>query len=85
MRRIKKIELEKEIITRDTCGVDFEEDKHNTFECMACHKDVCRGCIEEVQISFNPIYVFSSILRLCPHCFETLTLKRIKELNSNEE
>lgn len=48
MRRIKKIELEKEIITCDTCGVDFEEDKHNTFECMACHKDVCRGCIEEV-------------------------------------
>lgn len=31
MRRIKKIEVEKEIITCNTCGIDFEENEHNIF------------------------------------------------------
>lgn len=78
MRRIKKIELEKGRITCDTCGIDFEEDEHNTFECMVCHKDVCGNCIKEMQISFNPVYRAPAFLRLCPHCFETLTLKKIR-------
>lgn len=85
MRRIKKIELEKEIITCDTCGTDFEEDEHNTFECMACHKDVCGNCVKQIQISFNPVSLYLFWIKLCPHCFETLTLKEIKELNPNEE
>lgn len=76
MRRIKKIELEKEIITCDICGTDFEEDEHKTYECMACHKDVCKDCLKEMSISFDPVYMFYSVLRLCPHCFETLTLKK---------
>ena len=46
MRRIKKIKLEKEIITCDICGTDFEEDEYNTFTCMACHKDVCGSCVK---------------------------------------
>lgn len=85
MRRIKKMEIEKEIITCDICGIDFEEDEHNTFTCMACHKDVCRGCVKAVLISFEPIYIDSSFLHLCPHCFETLTLKKLEELEYNEK
>ena len=85
MRRIKKIELEKEIIICDTCGTNFEEDEHSTFTCMACHKDVCKSCLKEMSISFDPVYMFSSVLHLCPHCFETLTLKKLKELNPNEK
>jgi hypothetical protein len=85
MRKIKKIELEKEIITCDTCGIDFEEDEHNTFECMVCHKDVCGTCTKIIQISFNPISMYPSLLKLCPHCFETLTLKKLEELAYNEK
>lgn len=85
MRRIKKIELEKEIITCDICGTDFEEDEHNTFECVACHKDVCGSCIKVVQISFNPFNIYAPVLHLCPHCFETLTLKELQEAKPNEE
>lgn len=85
MRKIKKIELEKEIITCDTCGTDFEDDEHNTFECMACHKDVCGSCAEQMQISFNLLSFYLFCIKLCPHCFETLTLKEIKELNPNEK
>lgn len=85
MRRIKKIELEKEIITCDFCGTDFEEDEHNTFECMVCHKDVCGSCVKPMLISFNPVDMYPSLLNLCPHCFKTLTLKQLKELSPNEE
>lgn len=82
MRRIKKIELEKEIITCDICGTDFEENEYNTFKCMICHKDVCGHC---VKISFNPGYKSTSFLRLCPYCFETLTLEKLEELEHNEK
>lgn len=85
MRRIKKIELTKEIITCDICGTDFEEDEHNTFECMVCHKDVCGNCVKRTSIIFNPLKMFSSMFNLCPHCFETLTLKELQELKPNEE
>lgn len=85
MRRIKKIELEKEIITCGTCGMDFEEDEHNTFECIVCHKDVCGNCMKPIQISFSPVNMFTSIFHLCPHCFETVTLKELQELEPNEE
>lgn len=85
MRRIKKIEIEKEIITCDTCGTDFEEDELKTYECMVCHKDVCKGCLKEMSISFDPVYMFSYTLHLCPHCFETLTLKKLEELEHNEK
>lgn len=85
MRRIKKIELEKEIITCDTCGTDFEEHDYNTFKCMTCHKDVCGNCAKQMEISFNPVYKSPSFLRLCPHCFETLTLKKLEELEHNEK
>lgn len=85
MRRIKKIELEKEIITCDTCGTDFEENEYNTFKCMICHKDVCGHCAKQMEISFNPVYKSPSFLRLCPHCFETLTLKKLEELEHNEK
>lgn len=85
MRKIKKIELEKEIITCDTCGTDFEENEYNTFKCMACHKDVCGSCAKQMEISINPVYKSPSFLRLCPHCFETLTLKRLEELEHNEK
>lgn len=85
MRKIKKIELEKEIITCDTCGTDFEEDEHNTFTCMVCHKDVCGNCVKQVQIIFKPVVMFSSLLNLCPHCFETLTLKKLEDLEYNEK
>lgn len=85
MRRIKKIELEKEIITCDTCGIDFEEDEHNTFECMVCHKNICGNCVKQIKISFNPVDIFSFLFNLCPHCFETLTLKELEELEYNEK
>lgn len=85
MRKIKKIELEKEIITCDTCGTDFEEDKHNTFTCMVCHKDVCGNCAKGMEITFNPLARYPAFLRLCPHCFETLTLKELEELEYNEK
>lgn len=84
MRRIKKIELEKEIITCDICGTDFEESEHNTFECKACHKDVCGNCVKQVMISFSPSDMFTSRFNLCPHCFETVTLKELQE-EPNEE
>ena len=85
MRRIRKIELEKEMITCDTCGANFEERDYNIFKCMICHKDVCKNCAKQMEISFNPIYRDASFLRLCPHCFETLTLKKLKELDPNEK
>ena len=85
MRRIKKIELEKEIITCDTCGTDFEEDEHNTFKCRACHKDVCGRCVQTIKISFGLLSIHPFWIKLCPHCFETLTLKKLKELDPNEK
>lgn len=85
MRRIKTIQLQKEIITCDTCGMDFEQDEHNVFECMACHKDVCGNCVKRTMISFSPVDMFTSILSLCPHCFETITLKKLEELRLNEK
>lgn len=85
MRRIKKIELEKEIITCDTCGTDFEGSEYATFECMACHKDVCGNCAKRILIAFSPTDMFTSILHLCPHCFETVPLKKLQELKLNEE
>lgn len=85
MRRIKKIEVQKEIITCDTCGTDFEESEYNISKCVACHKDVCGNCVKPIMISFSPVNIFTSILHLCPHCFETLTLKELQELQPNEE
>lgn len=85
MRKIKKIEVEKEFITCDTCGTDFEEKEYNTFVCIACHKDVCKNCVQQIEISFDALHTFGTILPLCPDCFSTLTLKQIKELDLNEK
>lgn len=84
MRRIKKVEIEREVITCDFCGIDFTETKYITFECTVCHKDVCRDCVKQIKISSYPFASHPPILNLCPRCFRTLTLKKLEELECNE-
>nr|DAL96036.1 MAG TPA: Transcription initiation factor IIE, alpha FINGER, Transcription [Caudoviricetes sp.] len=55
------------------------------FECMVCHKDVCGNCAKQMMISFCPLDTFPCLLNLCPHCFKTLTLKKLEELEHNEK
>lgn len=65
-----------EVLQCDFCNIDSNE--HVLLECSNCHKDICLAHTHSVSIDSQKVY-------LCPECLDTLSLKDIRGLSSNNE
>lgn len=65
-----------EVLQCDFCNID--SNGHILCECSNCHKDICFVHTHSVSIDSQKVY-------LCPECLDTLLLKDIRGLVSNNE